>query len=107
MRPIRTTVVASILAAMLLIGGAGRARAGLVSQRLFNETGGAVTHDSAGGINGELSGGAAFDPGAGPGKGIYSGAISLNEATDSYVNTEAAHSFTSGSFSIVAWMKTP
>lgn len=95
----------AIAAFLLMAGDAGRARADLVSQWLFDETSGTVAHDGVGGINGTLAGGAAFDPGAGPGGGIYSGAISLSEATDSYVDMGAVYPFTSGSFSIVAWVK--
>ncbi len=91
--------------AITAIGGHGQARAGVVSQWLFNETGGTTAHDSVGGINGTLSGGATFDPGAGPGGGIYSGAISLDKATNSYVTMGDVYPFTSGSFSIQAWVK--
>jgi Concanavalin A-like lectin/glucanases superfamily/PEP-CTERM motif len=90
----------------MLISGGAAARAGLVSQWLFNETGGTVALDSMGGINGTLSGGATFDPGAGPGGGIYSGAISFSAATDSFVNMGKVYPFTSGPFSIVVWIET-
>jgi hypothetical protein len=101
----RAIAVLFVTTAMLITGGADRARAALVSQWLFNETGGSIAHDSVGGINGTLYGGATFDPGAGPGGGIYSGAISLNAATDSYVDMGNVYPFTSGSFSIEAWIK--
>lgn len=106
MRRVRAIAVLSMWAAMLIGGGANRARAGLVSQWLFDETGGTVAHDSVGGIDGTLSGGAVFDPGAGPGKGIYSGAISFSAATDSYVDMGKVYPFTSGPFSIVLWINT-
>ena len=100
-------IVLSFTAVMILLtGGAGPARAGLVSEWRFGETSSAIAHDNVGGINGTLFGGAAFDPGAGPGPGIYSGAISLSEATDGYVSMGNVYPFTSGSFSVVAWVKT-
>jgi Concanavalin A-like lectin/glucanases superfamily/PEP-CTERM motif len=89
----------------LLTSGAGHAMAGLVSEWRFGETSGTIAYDNVGGINGTLSGGATFDPGAGPGQGIYSGAISLNKTSDSYVNMGNVYPFTSGDFSIVAWVR--
>ncbi len=102
----RTIIVSFVMTVILINGGAGRARAGLVSQWLFDETGGSIAHDSVDGIDGSLSGGAAFDPGAGPGSGIYGGAISLSSTTDSYVDMGTVYPFTGGDFSIVLWMKT-
>ena len=74
-------VAVSFTAFLTLLGdGVGRVEAGLVSEWRFNETGGTTTADNIGGINGTLSGGATFDHGAGPGGGVYSGAVSLTRA---------------------------
>jgi Concanavalin A-like lectin/glucanases superfamily/PEP-CTERM motif len=105
MRHQRPTTIFFALLAILSSWGTGDVRAGLVSEWRFDETSGTVAHDNVGGINGTLFGGATFDPGAGPGPGVYSGAISLNEATDSYVDMGSVYPFTSGNFSIVAWVK--
>ncbi len=105
MRLSKMTAIAVTTAILSLGHGAGQARAALVSQWLFNQTGGTTAYDNIGGINGTLSGGATFDPGAGPGGGIYSGAISLSKASDGYVDMGNVYGFTSGDFSIVAWVK--
>jgi hypothetical protein len=81
-------------------------KADLVSEWRFNESTGLIAHDNVGGINGLLSGGTTFDPGAGPGVGIYSGAIKLDSARDSFVNMGKVYPFTSGDFSLVVWIKT-
>jgi len=62
----------------------------------FDEASGTIAHDSVGSINGTLMGGATFDPGA----GINGGAVSLNTATNAYVDMGNNFAFTSGSFSI-------
>jgi Concanavalin A-like lectin/glucanases superfamily/PEP-CTERM motif len=105
MRYEKSPAICSTAIVILLACGTGPARAGLVSEWLFDETSGTTAVDNVGGINGTLSGGATFDPGAGPGGGIYSGAVSLNAATDSYVNMGNVYPFTSGDFSVVAWVK--
>ena len=106
MESYRSSRFSLAVALFLLTNGAGDATAGLISEWRFDETGGTTAYDSVGGINGTLSGGATFDPGAGPGQGIYSGAISLSTATDSYVSMGNVYNFTSGDFSIVSWVKT-
>lgn len=105
MRYDRATAIPFMALMILLACGTDHVRASLVSEWRFDETSGTIAHDNVGGINGTLSGGATFDPGAGPGPGIYSGAISLSEATNSYVDMGSVYPFTSGSFSIVAWVR--
>src|SRR5471030_2477369 len=90
--------------AAFLIGGAGvlLAQASLVAHWTFDEVSGATAHDSTGSFDGTLSGGAAFVTG-----GISGNAVSLNGASTSFVNMGTAlPGFTSGNFSIVAWVKT-
>jgi len=77
----RAVAISFTAVMILLTSGTGPARAGLVSEWRFDETGGTIAHDNIGGINDTLFGGAAFDPGSGPGPGVYSGAISLGAAT--------------------------
>jgi hypothetical protein len=101
-----TVALAVIWAAMFCGPGDQTVRGDLVSEWRFNETGGSVAFDNVGGINGTLLGGAMFDPGAGPGTGVYSGAISLSSATDSFVNMGKVYPFTSGDFSIIVWINT-
>src|SRR4051794_29744238 len=67
----------------------------------FDEQAGTVAHDSVGSTDGTLSGSAAFVPG-----GISGNAISLANATNDLVNMGNNFSFSSGSFSVVAWIKT-
>ena len=74
-------------------------RAGLVAHWTFDETGGTVAHDSAGGLNGTLSPtGAGFVPG-----GISGNAVSLSQAANGFVNMGNVLALTNGDFSVVAW----
>ena len=66
----------------------------------FDETGGTMAFDSIGLVNGTLENGAAFAPGA----GISGGAVSLNQATNAFVNMGNNFNLTS-SFSIQAWIR--
>jgi Concanavalin A-like lectin/glucanases superfamily/PEP-CTERM motif len=92
--------------AVLLGSLAGPVRAGLLSEWRFDEHGGSVAHDSVGNVNGTLFGDAHFVQGAGPGQGIYSGAVSVTQAGNGHVNMGGVYGFTSGPFSVVAWVKT-
>jgi Concanavalin A-like lectin/glucanases superfamily len=74
----------------------------LVSHWTFDESSGSIAHDRANAFDGTLAGAAGFVSG-----GISGNALSLDEATGDYVNMGAAFpGFTSGDFSIVAWVKT-
>jgi len=75
--------------------------AGLVAYYTFNETSGTIAHNSIGSVNGILQGGATFMPRA----GIRGGAIKLDKATGDFVDMGDHFGFTSGSFSIQAWVK--
>lgn len=76
--------------------------AGVVAHWAFDESSGAVAHDSAGSINGNLSpGGATFVAG-----GISGSALSLDQAGGGFVNMGNVLGFTDQPFSIVAWIKT-
>src|SRR6266567_2724791 len=76
-------------------------RADLVAHWTFDEAGGTVAHDSAGGLDGTLSpSGAGFVPG-----GISGNAVSLNQAANGFVNMGNVLSLTNGDFSVVAWVK--
>ncbi len=67
----------------------------------FDESSGTVAHDTAGTFHGNLSpSGAAFVSG-----GISGNAISLNRAANGFVNMGNVLGLTSGSFSLVAWVK--
>lgn len=67
----------------------------------FDETSGTVAHDTAGTFHGNLSpNGAAFVSG-----GVSGNAISLNRAANGFVNMGNVLGLTSGSFSLVAWVK--
>jgi len=89
--------------ALLTIGLlTNQSQAGLISHWAFDESGGPIAYDSAGSFDGTLSGGAAF-----VGGGISGNAISLSEASGSLVNIGTSFpGFTSGDFSLVAWVKT-
>jgi Concanavalin A-like lectin/glucanases superfamily/PEP-CTERM motif len=102
----RRFTIALLAAVGSFVSAAETVRAGLVSEWRFNETSGSIAHDNIGGINGVLSGGATFDPGAGPGHGLYSGAISFSALSDSFVDMGKVYPFTSGDFSIVMWIRT-
>ena len=75
----------------------------IIAQYHFDESGGSTAFDSAGSFNGALSAaGAAFVPG-----GISGNAISLDQGLGGLVNMGTAFpGFTSGSFSLVCWVKT-
>jgi len=73
-------------------------RADLVAHWTFDEAGGTVAHDSAGGLDGTLSpAGAGFVAG-----GISSNAVSLSQAANGFVNMGNVLPLTSGDFSVVA-----
>jgi hypothetical protein len=77
-------------------------RAAVLAHWSFNESGGAIAHDSVGSYNGTLSpAGASFSGG-----GISGNAISLNRALNGFVSMGNVLGFTSQPFSIVAWLKT-
>src|SRR3989442_1669902 len=76
-------------------------RADLVAHWTFDEAGGTVAHDSAGGLDGALSpSGAGFVAG-----GISSNAINLSRAANGFVNMGNVLPLTSGDFSVVCWIK--
>ena len=83
------------------MGLAGAAQAGVVAEYKFDETGGAVAHDSVGSVDGNLGGGATF-----VGGGVRGGAISLDKATNGYVEM-GDHFYFSGPFSVEAWVRMP
>jgi hypothetical protein len=88
-------------AVMTLMGTA--AHATLVGSWQFSETSGSVAHDSSGsGINGTLSAGASFDPGAGPGG---AGAVLLPFGSG-YVSMGPQFAFSGlAPFSVQAWVE--
>jgi hypothetical protein len=100
--------VAFILSVFVVAHAGGRIRADLVSEWRFNETSGTTAADNVGGITGNLIGGATFDPGAGPGGGVYSGALMLDATVGSgqYVDMGKVYPFTSGDFTISVWINT-
>jgi hypothetical protein len=72
----------------------------LLSWWAFNETSGTIAHDSAGGVNGTLQGGAAFVPG-----GAEGGAVSIS-GTGSLVNMGDNFNFNSSSaYSLQVWVQ--
>ena len=94
----------SLSAAVLLIYSAGvlQAQTSLVAHWTFDEVSGATAFDSTGNFNGTLSGSAAFVAG-----GISGNAVSFDGTATSFVNMgPALPGFTSGDFSLVAWIKT-
>lgn len=77
-------------------------QASLVAHWKFDETAGTTTVDSAGSFDGTLSGSASFVAG-----GISGNAIKLLNAGNSLVNMgNTVPGFTTGNFTIVAWIKT-
>lgn len=93
----RTALVLLVCATGLI-----RAQPSLVAHWSFDEVSGTTAQDSAGSFNGTLSGGATFVTG-----GIAGNALSLDGASSSFVNMGASlPGFTSGNFSLVAWVKT-
>ena len=77
-------------------------RAGVIAQWHFDEAPGAtIAVDSAGAVDGNLAGDAAFIAG-----GISGNAVSMTVNGGGLVNMGDNFSFTSGDFSIVAWAKT-
>jgi hypothetical protein len=99
---------AIFLAVIALAQGGGLLRADLVSEWRFNETSGTTAADNVGGITGNLIGGATFDPSAGPGGGVYSGALMLDATVGSgqFVDMGKVYPFTSGDFTISVWVNT-
>ena len=76
--------------------------AAIVAHYTFDETGGSVAHDSVGGVNGTLSGNAAFVTG-----GISGNAVQLNNATNDLVNMgNNFGALPTGDFSMAVWVKT-
>ncbi len=76
-------------------------RADLVAHWTFDEAGGTVAHDGAGGMDGTLSpSGAGFVTG-----GISSNAVSLSRAASGFVNMGNVLPLTGGDFSVVCWVK--
>jgi len=72
-----------------------------VAHWTFDEAGGPVAHDSAGGLDGALSpSGAGFVTG-----GISSNAVSLSRAANGFVNMGNVLALANGDFSVVAWVK--
>jgi hypothetical protein len=96
MSPNRTLAVLALAAATAV-----SSRAGLLSLWTFDETSGTVAHDSAGSVDGNLAGSAAWAPGQGVNG---SGAIRLSQATGDYVDMGDVYNFSSA-FSIQAWVK--
>lgn len=92
-----------LIVAMFIIGLlASDAHAVLVSHWTFDESSGSTAYDSTGLYDGTLAGGATF-----VGGGISGNAISLSKASGSLVNMGTSFpGFTSGDFSLVAWVKT-
>jgi hypothetical protein len=87
---------------LLVLSLSSEAQGGLIAEYNFDETGRTIAHDSVGSVNGTLFGGATFVPGA----GIQGGAISLDKATNSFVDMGNNFGFTSsGDFSIQTWVK--
>jgi hypothetical protein len=101
--PLRLPGAIALLVLLAAASAAAPARAGLIAQWNFNETGGTVAHDSVGSFNGNLLGNATFAPGQGINGG---GAISLNRATNDSVDMGNVLPLGSGDFSIQAWVKT-
>jgi concanavalin A-like lectin/glucanase superfamily protein/PEP-CTERM motif-containing protein len=87
----------------LVLTGVSSVSGTIIAQYHFDETGGNTAFDSAGSFNGALSAaGAAFVPG-----GISGNAISLDQSLGGLVNMGTSFpGFTSGSFSLVCWVKT-
>ncbi len=105
MNPLKSKIVTALspLAFAAAFTSANATHAALVAQYHFDESAGSTTVDSAGAFDGTLSPtGAAFVAG-----GIAGNAISLDRPTNGLVNMGTAFpGFTSGDFSIVAWIKT-
>lgn len=87
----------------LLLMGASSVSATIIAQYHFDESGGTTAFDSAGSFNGALTAtGASFVSG-----GISGNAISLDQGLGGLVNMGTSFpGFTSGSFSLVCWVKT-
>lgn len=78
------------------------AQASLVAHWTFDETGGSIAADSFGSFDGTLMGSSSFVAG-----GVSGNALSLVAAGNSYVDMgSSVPGFTTGDFSIVAWIKT-
>ena len=91
----------SVVAVALLAIYSVPSRADLIAHWSFDETGGTVAHDSAGGLHGTLSPtGASFVAG-----GISSNAVSISQAANGFVNMGNVLAQGSGDFSVVAWVK--
>ena len=92
----------AILAALLALTTASVTSHGApIAHWSFDEAGGTVAHDRAGGLDGTLSPtGAGFVAG-----GVSSNAISLSQAANGFVNMGNVLSLTSGDFSVVVWVK--
>ena len=85
----------------LIIATGKPSQAGLVARWSFDEASGSIAHDRTGTYNGMLSAsGAAFVPG-----GVSGNAMSLNKTANGFVNFGNVLPFTTGDFTIVAWIK--
>lgn len=94
----KTSLAAALATTCLIISSA---HAALVAKWSFEETSGTVVHDSVGSYNGNFSAnGAAFVSG-----GISGKALSLNKTLNGFVNFGNVLPFTTGDFTIVAWIK--
>ncbi|HEY4330691.1 MAG TPA: LamG-like jellyroll fold domain-containing protein [Phycisphaerae bacterium] len=99
MRTARLGLISGIVLASLSLPAA---HAALVAHWAFDESPGAtVAQDSVGGINGTLVNNAAFVAG-----GISGDAVQFSSATNDYITMGNHFGFTSGSFTVVAWIKT-
>jgi len=96
----RTTPVAFFMAALTLTCAT---QADIFSHWRFDEASGTTAADSAGTIDGTLTGGATFRPGM----GVAGGAIELASASNSFVNMGNNFNFGNGdAFSLQVWVKT-
>jgi hypothetical protein len=75
--------------------------AGLLAHWRFDEASGLTAFDSADSYDGTLRNGAVFSPGT----GIARGAITLDQAIEANVEVGDYFSFSSGAFSVHAWVK--
>lgn len=77
-------------------------QANLVAHWAFDEPGGATAFDGVGSVDGILTGGSAFAPGA----GILGGAVFQDGASGSYVDMGNNFMFASVDFSVQVWVRT-
>jgi len=92
----------SVLAGAVLFSPTA-SRAALIGYWNFDETSGTTAHAGVGPVDGILQGNATFVPGA----GISGGAVQITRGpSNDLVNFGDHFAFTSGDFSVVAWIKT-